>query len=155
MSSDSAVGPVARRSGERRGRRTAVHDRVPAVGAEHGRESGRGHLRVQARQPPEARRRREPAGQDGREARFVHLQHDLGPGDEAADGGDVQAYALGERLDEVTAGALVDDDALAAREPHVRGEGPRPDDLELERAHMAVEGLGELVEVLAQQGPGA
>ncbi len=31
------------------------------------------------------------------------------------------------------------------------GEGPRPDDLQLERPGVAVEGLGELVEVLAQQ----
>ena len=44
--------------------------------------------------------------------------------------------------------------ALAARELDRRAERPRPGDLDLERAGPAVVGLGELVEVLAQEGAG-
>ena len=62
------------------------------------------------------------------------------------------AHPLGERLDEIAAGAVVDDGPLAPVQPDAGRQAPRADDLHLEPARVPVEGLGELVEVFTEQG---
>ena len=101
-----------------------------------------------------ARGGRQPPLEHGGQSRLVDLHDDLGAGHEALDVGDVRTQALRERPDEVAPRTVVGDGALAARELDRRTERPRPGDLDLERAGPAVVGLGELVEVLAQEGAG-
>ncbi len=67
----------------------------------------------------------------------------------------MQAYAFGERVDQVARCPLVDGCALTAMQPDARGERPRAGDLDLEATGPAVEGLGKLVEVLLEEGSSA
>ena len=61
------------------------------------------------------------------------------------------AHPLRQRLDQVATRAFVDDGPLAPVQPDAGREAPRPDDLHLEPTRVAVEGLGELVEILTEQ----
>ncbi|MFC5040656.1 hypothetical protein [Ornithinimicrobium kibberense] len=58
---------------------------------------------------------------------------------------------LGQGGDQVAGGPGVRQHAVAQRQPHPGGQGPRPGHLHLERARPSVEGLGQLVEVLPPQ----
>ena len=97
---------------------------------EHRLERGEGDLRVDGADHPEPGRRGQPALDDGRQGGLVDLKHQLRTRDQPLDRRQVQAYALGQRVDEVTRRAGVGRHPLAAREPGAGGEGPRAGDLE-------------------------
>ncbi len=63
------------------------------------------------------------------------------------------ADPLGQRLSEVSTGAVVGQDLVTARLLHGRGQCPRTADLGLERTGMPLRLLLDLVEVLGQQRP--
>ena len=94
------------------------------------------------------------ARQHGGQRRLVDLHHDVGLGHPAPHVGDVDAQPLGEGLGELAARAAVGEHPVAARSLDGRRQRPRPGDLDLERAGVALAVLLDRVEVLRQQRPG-
>ncbi len=103
----------------------------------------------------EARGRGDPAGEHGGQRRLVDLQHERCSGHPPTHVGQVLPDPGGERLREVTTGADVGQHLVAARLLDRRRERPRPGDLHLERALVALRQLLRDVEVLSQQRAGA
>ena len=136
----AASGPTARRpprrspsstqrergAAPRAGRPSGAGRSPDAVGTRPGQHRGAAPARRPA--PPAGRRR--AAGGAGRRR-----------------GGD----ALGQRLRQLAPGAVVGEHLVAARLLDGRGERPRPGDLGLERAGVALRLLLDLVEVLGEQ----
>ena len=90
----------------------------------------------------------------GRQGGFVDLHDERRAGHEPLDVGDVPGDPVGERADDVTPGTGVGEGPLAPGQLDARTEGPRPGDLQLQPPGPPVVGLGELVEVLPQEGAG-
>ena len=122
--------------------------------AKHPLQRRAGPRRVDRPVPAEAGRGRHCAGQHGGQRGLVDLHEQLGARDPAADVGDVVAQPLGERLRQLAAGAVVGEHPVAARPLDGRGQRPRPGDLDLEGAGVALAVLLDGVEVLGQQRPG-
>ena len=108
----------------------AVHPRLGAASAiarEHPAERGATPRAGRRPVPAEAGRGRHRAGQHGGQRRLVDL-HDqpVDAGQPAAQVGDVVAHALGQRLGQLAAGAVVGEHLVAARRSTVaaRVHGP-------------------------------
>ena len=137
-------GPTARRPPSRSPRATQ-----PSAARRLGRLRPRGGGRSRTRSGTR------PASTDG-QRRLVDLHHPpVDAGQPAAQVGEVAPYALGERLRELAPGAVVGQHQVAARPLDGRRQRPRPGDLGLERADVALRLLLDLVEVLGEQAAGA
>ena len=126
----------------------------PPDAIQHGGERVDDDRLVHGAQSAEAARRRQGAGEDGRQRGLVELDDDLGPRDEPADLADVLRKPLGERPGEIARRPGVHHRPLEPGQVKTGREGPRARALQLERAGVALGHLGEHVQVLPQPGLG-
>ena len=134
---------------------TAVHDgRGTAETVDDRAQTVSDLSAVDRAQPPVPGLRGETPFEHGWEARFVDLHDELGPRHEPPHVRDVRGHPVRERAGDVPPRARVGHGELAAGELDARGERPRAGHLQLERTGPPVVGLGELIEVLAEEGAG-
>ena len=137
----------------KRGRHSAaVHDGGGRRGGEHLTQAGLRVGLLHRPDPVQAAGARHPAGQHCGQRGLIHLQQQPRAGHPGRDPGQVRGHPLGQRLGQVPDRARVGQHRLlAARQLQAGRHRPRPADLQLQRALVAVGRLFQRIQVPGQQ----
>ena len=124
-----------------------------ARGGQHRPQARLGVRLLDRPDPVQPARARHPAAQHGGQRRLVQLEQQPGAGHPGAHPGHVRGHPLGQRRGQVPDRARVGQHGLlAAGQLQAGRHRPRPADLQLQRALVAVGHLFQRVEVAGEQG---